>query len=140
MFDEAIQEYQGVLERDPSHVKALFNLGTLYVQLGDYNKGIGFFKNVLAIDEKKSEAWNNLGSIFEITGQPEEAIKAYQKSLELNPYQEEANINLAQIQYENYRSKPDIRKKEELIRRLHFVLSINPHNTRAQHLLHELTK
>ena len=54
MFDEAIQEYQGVLERDPSHVKVLFNLGTLYVQLGDYNKGIGFFKNVLGDRSKES--------------------------------------------------------------------------------------
>jgi tetratricopeptide (TPR) repeat protein len=95
---------------------------------------------VLAIDEKNSEAWNNLGSIFEITGQPEDAITAYQKSLALNPYQEEANINLAQIEYGKYRINPDSKKKEELIRRLHFVLSMNPQKTRAQHLLHELTK
>ena len=121
-------------------MKALFNLGTLYVQLGDYNRGIGFFKNVLELDEENPQAWNNLGSIFEITGQPEEAIKAYQKSLALNPYQEEANINLVQIQFENHRSKPDIIRKEDLIRRLHFVLSINPQKTRAQQLLHELTE
>ncbi len=29
MFDEALEEYQGVLGRDPDHLKALLNMGNL---------------------------------------------------------------------------------------------------------------
>jgi tetratricopeptide (TPR) repeat protein len=140
MFDEAIQEYQGVLEKNPSHAKALFNLGNLYAQLGDYTKATEFFERVIASEPNNAEAWNNVGSIHEITGQDEEAIAAYQKSLALNPFQEEANVNLAYIQYKQYRANPEVEKREEIILRLHFILSINPQKTRAKNLLEELTK
>ncbi len=140
MFDEAILWYKDVLGKNPSHEKALFNLGNLYVQLGDYEKGIEFFKRVLAFNSNNAEAWNNLGSIYEITKHYEDAITSYQKSLSLNPFQEEANVNLAQIQYNQYRSNPKSIKKEGIILRLHFALSINPQKTRAQRLLDEITK
>ena len=140
MFDEAIQEYQGVLEKNPSHIKALFNLGNLYVQLGDYKKAIGLFERILTSDPHNAEAWNNMGAIYDITEQYEEALNAYQKSLALNPYHEEANVNLAQIQYKKYRLNPDSVKRDEIILRLTFVLSINPQQKRAQNILQELTK
>jgi tetratricopeptide (TPR) repeat protein len=138
MFDEAVREYQDILEINPSHVNTLFNLGNLHVQLGDCKKAITFFKQVLTFDPNHAEAWNNLGSIYEVMEKYEEAITAYQKSLSLNPLQEEANVNLAQSQYRQYCTNPDESKKEEIIRRLYFVLSINPQKKRAQKLLDEL--
>ena len=64
--------------------------------------------------------------------------KGFQEHVQ-NVFQEEANINLAHIQYLQYYSNPDNSKKEEIIRRLNFVLSINPQNKNAKTLLEELT-
>jgi tetratricopeptide (TPR) repeat protein len=108
--------------------------------LGDYKKATGFFERVLAIDPNNAEAWNNMGSIYDITEQYDEALNAYQKSIALNPFHEEANINLALIQYKQYRLKPDSVKRDEIILRLNFILSINPQQKRAQNLLQEVIK
>jgi len=139
MFEEAMNEYQGVLERDPHHVKALFNTGNLYAQLGDYTNAIQFFEKVLTLDQDNAEVWNNLGSLFEERKDYHKAISAYQQSLSINHFQEKAHVNLARLQYLHPRLNSDHFDKADVIRRLNFVLSMNPRNKTAQEILRQLT-
>jgi tetratricopeptide (TPR) repeat protein len=138
MFDEAIVEYLEVLKIDSSHAKALFNMATMHVQLGEDGKAIGYYEKLLEVNPDNGDVWNNLGSIHETLGKYDEAARAYRKSIEINPFLEEANINLARIQYQQYVSNPTDIRKEEIINRLHFVLSINPNQKKARKLLDEL--
>ncbi|HBE45604.1 MAG TPA: hypothetical protein DDW17_09250 [Deltaproteobacteria bacterium] len=75
-------------------------------------------------------------------GNYNDATSAYKIALSLNPYHEQANFNLAHLDYIRDSAKPYGRdeklKKEEIIRRLHFILSINPKNKKAQQLLQKV--
>ena len=50
MFDEAEKEYQEVLKGDPLHIKGLYNLGNLYIQLGQGAKAIDLFQRLLRLE------------------------------------------------------------------------------------------
>ncbi len=50
MFDEAEKEYLEVLKSDPLHVKGLYNLGNLYIQLGQGGKAIELFQRLLRLE------------------------------------------------------------------------------------------
>ena len=139
MFDEAITQYEEVLKRDPEYVKASFNLGNLYFQLGNYKEALTLFERVLELEPNNAEAWNNLGSINEMIGNQDKATIAYQQSVKLNQFQEEAHMNLSRILYAEYQSHHDESQKDEIIERLNFVLTINSRNTKAQKLLQKLT-
>jgi hypothetical protein len=64
----------------------------------------------------------------------------YRKSLSVNLFYEETNVNLANIQYFLYLSTPERIKIDNIVRRLHFVLSLNPHNKKVQKLLDKIQK
>ena len=49
MFDEAEKEYCEVLQRDPLHLKALFNLGNLYLQLGNKEKAFEYLHRLVRL-------------------------------------------------------------------------------------------
>ena len=138
MFDEAIQEYLNVLAIDPEHRKALLNLGNLYVQIGDDPKAIIAFERVLQLEPDNAEVWNDLGSLYEEAKLYEKAAAAFEQSISLDPLHEEAHFNLARLQCRGYYSNPDSSRKEKIIQRLHFILSVNPHHQKAKKLLEEL--
>jgi tetratricopeptide (TPR) repeat protein len=135
MYDEAMTEYKDILEINPGHMKSLYNLGRIYFQFVEYANALRNFQNVLELDPENADAWNNLGSVYETTNNITEAIYAYRKSLAVNPFHEETHVNLANIQYLLYLSHPDRVKIDDIIRRLHFVLSLNPNNKKVQKLL-----
>jgi tetratricopeptide (TPR) repeat protein len=41
MFDEAKETYEALLEKEPAHSVARFNLGRLLFQLGEYSEAAG---------------------------------------------------------------------------------------------------
>jgi Flp pilus assembly protein TadD len=92
----------------------------------------------LELDEKNADAWNNLGSIYEEMGKEDEAIPAYRQSLNLNNFQEEAHFNLARLEYEKNQENFIGEKAEEIRKRLYFILSINPKNSKALQMLKNL--
>ena len=140
MYDEALNEYTNIIQINPSHTKALYNLGRIYFQLGNYADALKNFQRVLELDPENADALNNLGSVYETTDNLTEALSAYSKSLAVNPFHEETNVNLANIQYLLYLSDPDHIKIDDILRRLHFVLSLNPHNKKVQKLLDQIQK
>lgn len=138
MFEEALAEYAIVLEKDPGHVKAAFNMGTLCGQLGDLEGAVTLFERVLELKPDLKEAMNSLGSIYESMGLPEQAAEQYRKSLGVDPLQEEPHIRLALIYFLKSRCNPFQSHREDAIRRLQFVLGINPQNKKAKELLKEI--
>jgi tetratricopeptide (TPR) repeat protein len=115
-------------------------MGNLCIQLGEYEKAISLFKRVIELDSDNAETWYRLGSAYQSVENYPEAVATFKRSISLNPFQEETHMNLAEIQYFQYRSKFNGIKKEEITQRLRFILSINPQNNKGQKLLNELVE
>ena len=140
MFDEAAEEYQKVVKLDSTHVKALLNLGGLHTKQGQYRKAIECFQRVLEVAGDNADAYNNLGAIYEELGRFNDAVAAYEKSISINSFHEDAHFNLARLAYYQYAANPAAYKKEPIARRLQFVLSMNPKNTKVEQLLQKLQR
>jgi len=103
--------------------------------LGDYDNALNLFDKSLRYDPQNADAWNNLGSVFEGLQDFPKAVDAYRKALEINPFHEDTNYNLSNIQFLIYKNHPEKVDLSDTVRRLQFVLSLNPKNSRITKLL-----
>jgi tetratricopeptide (TPR) repeat protein len=83
--DEAIPQYQKVLEIDPVNAEARNNLGLALFQEGQVDESIDQYRKALEINPSYAEAHNNLGSALSKKGQVDEGIDEYRKALGINP-------------------------------------------------------
>ena len=113
-------------------------MGRIYFQDGDYAKALESFQNVLKLEPKNTDAWNDLGSVYEITNNVIQAISTYRKALSVDPFNEETNFNLANAHFSLFLSNPNIVNIEDIIRRLNFILSRNPHNKKVRELFNKI--
>jgi len=72
----------------------------------------------------------------------DKAIEAYKQSIRFDNTLTDAfvnlgflHLNLARLEYTRHRGRLAGPRREEISKRLHFVLSLNPHNRKAQRLL-----
>jgi Flp pilus assembly protein TadD len=140
MFDEAARHYRRVLALDSIHCKALFNLSQLLVQTGDGASALDLLLCLLALEPDHAGAWNAIGAIHEECGSFDLAHQAWQQCLKLNPFQIEANLNLARSESRRWREKGDTGGRQEILDRLHFVLSLEPGNGQARQLLERVAQ
>jgi tetratricopeptide (TPR) repeat protein len=94
---EAEALYRTILERDPVHVQARYNLGLLRVRQGGLDEAIGLFARALDRQPDFAEAHNALGIALRLANRHQQALEHYQRALALKPdYAEvENNIGLA---------------------------------------------
>jgi tetratricopeptide (TPR) repeat protein len=138
MFDEAVSEYECALDLDLYHLKTLQALGRLYLQEGQHTKAIMTFKSLLLLDPQDKAQWTSLGAAYEETGDFRRAERSYREALAIDPYEETANLGLARaVSNLHGANLPEI-EREDVIRRLDFVLSVNPHNEQAEELIQKI--
>jgi tetratricopeptide (TPR) repeat protein len=89
--------YRAILQRDPDHVQALYNLGLVRVRQGGLDDALGLFGEALCRRQDFAEAHNALGIALRLSGRHEEALAHYAQALAIKPgYAEvENNIGLA---------------------------------------------
>ncbi len=87
--------YHKVLEIKPTHIDALFLLGTLNLQLGNFKVASDFLRKTVTFKPDHSMAHGNLGSSLQGLGRFDEAALSYQEALSLNPDYAEGYYNLA---------------------------------------------
>ncbi len=94
---EAARLYRDVLQRDPGHVQALFNLGLVRVRQGGLDDAIGLLGEALRRQPDFAEAHNALAIALRLSGHHEEALAHYAQALAIKPdYAEvENNIGIA---------------------------------------------
>jgi tetratricopeptide (TPR) repeat protein len=76
---QGIQLLLGVVEKNPNHVNAQFNLGILSVRSGQYEKAVDRFNKVLAIDPTRKEMYFMIGKAYMMAGNKEKAIENFEK-------------------------------------------------------------
>ncbi len=86
--------YNKLLEEQPEHIDALFLLGTLYLQQGNYDTACIFFKKTLTLVPNHAMALCNLGTALQRSGNLDEAITSYRKTISLKPDDADAHYNL----------------------------------------------
>jgi len=93
-FNQAIREFETVLEKWPDDPKCYNKLGVCYASVRDFIKAKSYLEKALTLDLKYPEPYNNLGNICLEEKEYEKSIKLYKKALELNPDYTAAHSNL----------------------------------------------
>lgn len=76
---KGIMMLREVVQKDPDHEMAQYNLGMLSVKSGQLDKAIERFRTVLKINPRRSEVHFFLGQIYEQQGKKKEALDEYHK-------------------------------------------------------------
>lgn len=84
-YNQAIKEFEIVLEKWPDDPSCYNKLGICYASLRDFVKAKMYLKKALALDPKYPEPYNNLGNICLEEKDYEKSIELYKKAVELNP-------------------------------------------------------
>jgi len=86
--------YEKILEQIPEHLKTIFLLGTLSLQMNKLIKAKKYLKKTIDLDVNHVNAHNNLGTVYKLEGNLEEAIKYYKKTIEIDNNHADAYNNL----------------------------------------------
>ena len=99
--------YRKALNADRHYSPALNNYGTLLYGRGEYKEALKHFKKA-ANDpsyEGRGSAWENMGRCYQRLGNSEDARSAYVKALRLNPRSVQPSLALAQLYFDEGRSR-----------------------------------
>lgn len=101
-FQAAIQSYETCLLKYPSQHFALYRLGTLYGQIGQWQKARSYLEKAVKLQPNYAEAYHNLGwvmiNIKDQNGQVEncaEILSFYRKAFQL--YTQQSKHSFAQL-------------------------------------------
>jgi tetratricopeptide (TPR) repeat protein/tRNA A-37 threonylcarbamoyl transferase component Bud32 len=98
---EAMKSYQKVIELEPGHSRALFNLGLLYAQRENFVWGEILFSRVIALSpDFLDEAYFNLAMMQQKQGKVKETIRSLELALLANPRNAKAAAHLNQLKAE----------------------------------------
>jgi len=123
-FSIAIQYLQEVIENNPTHIGAYYNLGNVYRDTGHIDKAVSCYKKVLQLNPMYSDAYVNLGILFRAKGSIDLELGCYQKAIQINPNAIGAYYNLGHA----YR---EIGRFDESLACYQKVLQLDPNNVNA---------
>jgi len=99
-FDEAIQEYEGVIAKNPKYLAGYMALGTIYDRKGDDQRAQAYYRKALNINNSFGPAANNLAwNLAERGGNIDEALTFAQKAKEQLPDSSAVMDTLGYIYY-----------------------------------------
>jgi len=84
-FKSAEESLKKILEKNPQNVKALFLLGSVYLELKQFKDSTKLLNKAIDLDPNISNAHNNLGIIYFKQRDFKKAKMCIFKSLEINP-------------------------------------------------------
>ena len=124
-LQRAEQCYLAVLERYPDHTEALYLLGTLKAQQGDFASAGKYLEKVMAIRPTHTGASLTLGNIAFETQCLDQAARHYQAALEGKPQLVDALFGLGKVHLASGRNEDACRYFEQ-------VLTLSPRFDEAQ--------
>ncbi|MBC8234056.1 tetratricopeptide repeat protein [bacterium] len=85
-FIEAKKSYEVILEKDPTCIPAINNLGLVYKELGHHEQAIALFDKIInELDPELPEVYFNKGTSLASLGRTGEAIENYEIAIKKNP-------------------------------------------------------
>jgi tetratricopeptide (TPR) repeat protein len=110
-LDQALQEYDVALKRNPNLPRAHLNKGIVFLRKNEYDQAEEEFHRELEINPNDDKAYNNLSAVYRLRGLYDQAIEAARKAVELKTYYPEAYMNLALA----YQRKGELQKAKEAL-------------------------
>jgi len=105
-YEEALREYERVLESSPRNTAALYNKAMLLKQQGDVPEAEKIFWDVLEIEPTHAMAAKALGEVYADKGQYKSLLIAVKPAIKANPAMADLHY-LAAIAYENLDQRPE---------------------------------
>ncbi len=96
-YDEAIAEYDRVIEHNPRHSNAYFHRGLCYSKKKEYSKAILDCSRVIELSPNYADAYFNRGSAYAESKKYDEAIEDYTKYTQMNPQDPEGYITRGRV-------------------------------------------
>ncbi|MGF1935085.1 MAG: tetratricopeptide repeat protein [Nostoc sp. ChiQUE02] len=93
-FIQAEEVYRQIIDVNPKQLEALYGLGMLAQQQGQYQNAEQFFQSALQLQPEAAAIHNSLGLTLQQQGKLEEAIACYEKALKILPDCIEVQVNL----------------------------------------------
>jgi tetratricopeptide (TPR) repeat protein len=93
----AMERYVEVLRNDPQNADALYYVGVIACQEGQYKQGVELARRAIAVGPPQARVHNLLGQALDRLGEPLEAIKNFDKAIALDPDFAAAHGNRANI-------------------------------------------
>jgi len=94
---EAEALYRQVLQRQPNHIEACNNLGSVFRVTGRLDEAVAAWRRVVAMNPGVAEVHANLGIALKDQGRVEEAVTACRRAVELKPNLAGAHNNLGTV-------------------------------------------
>jgi tetratricopeptide (TPR) repeat protein len=90
---KALGQYKAALKADSKHLPSMYQLGTLYTQLGMYAEGITVWQQYVTATRGSAAAYGNLGFCYELWRRPKEAEEAYKKGVAKDGSEQTCRMN-----------------------------------------------
>lgn len=84
LFQQALVEFDSLLEKDPRHAAGYLGRGLTLIGLGDNAKALVAINRAIDIKPDFAAAYANRGIVYDKMGRSEEALQDYRKALQLD--------------------------------------------------------
>jgi Flp pilus assembly protein TadD len=96
-YEQAIVEFEAVLEKEPENVSAMSNLGVVYYNLGRLDEAIEQYQKAIEIAPEDADIHSNLAAAYVQQNQLDKGLEEYQAAVDLNPRLAEAFFGLGVV-------------------------------------------
>lgn len=96
-FQLAADLLQKVVQLDPKHKDAWFDLGNAYMEVGKTDDAIAAYKKQIENNPYDGYAYNGLGLAYERQSRFDDAAQQFHKQIEVNPLDHYAHSNLGRL-------------------------------------------
>ena len=93
-LDQAIENFNKVLEINPKDAMAYFNIGTIFSEKKEFDIAIKNYQKCLAINPNHAETFDNIGSALKAQGSLTAAVEQFTQAINLKPNFTQAHYNL----------------------------------------------
>lgn len=132
LLPEAKACFLSILAHQPEQAEALYALGRLVEQEGNYEEALAYYQRCIAQDANHIYAHLQLGILYvEQEWDYEKAIEHYQAVLDIEPFMAETHVRMAEV----YRELDDISRAKQFI---DIALDINSYQEEALNLLGQI--
>ncbi len=119
-YEEALQDFQRVLELNPLYARAWYSKGATLGKLKRGDEALAAYEEAIRLDPHYVAAWNNKGDMLDALERYEEALAAYDRAIRLNPQYSRAWYNKGITLWNQERYEEALTAYDEAIR-------LNPH-------------
>lgn len=113
---EAEALYHQVLQRSPQHPDALYLLGAIALQGGDFRLAVDLTTKAIEANPANPEAYGNLGLALHEQGQLQTAAEQYRKALSIKPDYTNARYNLHALLLDMENMAPAVECLREVVK------------------------